>query len=47
MMVLPLLQTLWWRVLGWLAIGLVIYLVYGIRHAKEPTWKLVDEPPAK
>jgi APA family basic amino acid/polyamine antiporter len=47
MMVWPLIQTLWFRVLGWLAIGLLIYFFYGIRHAKEPMWKLVDEPPAK
>jgi APA family basic amino acid/polyamine antiporter len=47
MMVWPLLETLWLRVLGWLAIGLVIYFVYGQFHAKEPQWKLVDEPPAK
>ncbi len=47
LMVWPLLETLWWRVLGWMAIGLVIFLIYGIRHAKEPTWKLVDEAPAK
>jgi basic amino acid/polyamine antiporter, APA family len=47
MMVWPLLETLWWRVLGWLVIGLVIYFVYGQFHAKEPQWKLVDEPPAK
>jgi APA family basic amino acid/polyamine antiporter len=47
LMVWPLLATLWWRVLGWLAIGLVIYFVYGQFHAKEPTWKLVDEPAAQ
>ena len=47
LMVWPLLETLWLRVLGWLAIGLVIYFVYGQFHAKEPQWKLVDEPPAK
>lgn len=47
MMVWPLLETLWIRVLGWMAIGLVIFMIYGIRHAKEPTWKLVDEAPAK
>jgi APA family basic amino acid/polyamine antiporter len=45
LMVWPLLETLWIRVLGWLAIGLVIYFVYGQFHAKEPQWKLVDEPP--
>lgn len=39
-MVYPLLIDLWPRLLGWLAIGLVIYFAYGIRHAKEPRWKL-------
>ncbi|MBL9098412.1 MAG: amino acid permease [Alphaproteobacteria bacterium] len=39
-MVYPLLIDLWPRLLGWLAIGLVIYFTYGIRHAKEPRWKL-------
>ncbi len=39
-MVYPLLIDLWPRLLGWLAIGLVIYLAYGMRHAKEPRWKI-------
>ncbi|MBP6012796.1 MAG: amino acid permease [Alphaproteobacteria bacterium] len=46
-MVYPLLIDLWPRLLGWLVIGLIIFAVYGVRHAKEPTWKLVDEPAPK
>lgn len=43
-MVYPLLTELWLRVVGWLAIGLVIYVVYGMHHAKKPTWSLDDAP---
>ena len=43
-MVYPLLTELWLRVVGWLAIGLVIYVVYGMHHAKKPTWTLDDAP---
>lgn len=39
-MVWPLLIDLWPRLLGWLAIGMVIYFAYGMRHAKEPRWKI-------
>jgi APA family basic amino acid/polyamine antiporter len=27
----------WFRLLGWLAIGLVIYLLYGVRRSKLAT----------
>jgi APA family basic amino acid/polyamine antiporter len=39
-MVWPLLIDLWPRLLGWLAVGMVIYFAYGMRHAKEPRWKI-------
>jgi basic amino acid/polyamine antiporter, APA family len=43
-MVYPLLLELWFRVLGWLVIGVIIYALYGIRHAKKPAWSLDDAP---
>ncbi len=43
-MVYPLLEESWLRLVGWLAIGIVIYVVYGARHAKKPTWSLQDAP---
>jgi len=43
-MIYPLLLELWFRLLGWLALGLLIYFFYGMRHAKEPIWKIEDEP---
>jgi APA family basic amino acid/polyamine antiporter len=33
----------WLRLLVWTVIGLAVYLLYGIRHAKPPRWKLEDE----
>jgi APA family basic amino acid/polyamine antiporter len=32
----------WIRLGVWTLIGLIIYLVYSIRHAKPPRWKLED-----
>lgn len=46
-MAYPLLEESWLRLVGWLAIGLVIYAVYGVRHAKKPTWSLDDAPSDK
>ncbi len=43
-MIYPLLLELWFRLLGWLALGMLIYFFYGARHAKEPRWKIEDEP---
>jgi APA family basic amino acid/polyamine antiporter len=33
----------WWRLLLWTVIGVVIYLVYGIRHAAPSKWKVANE----
>ena len=33
----------WIRLGVWTVIGLLIYLAYSIRHAKEPRWKLEDD----
>jgi APA family basic amino acid/polyamine antiporter len=46
-MVYPLLEESWLRLVGWLAIGVVIYVIYGARHAKKPTWSLDDAPEEK
>lgn len=46
-MVYPLLEESWLRLVGWLAIGIVIYVVYGVRHAGKPTWSLDDAPDEK
>ena len=46
-MVYPLLEESWLRLVGWLAIGIVIYVVYGVRHAKKPVWSLEDAPVEK
>jgi len=46
-MVYPLLEESWLRLVGWLAIGIVIYVVYGARHAKKPTCTLEDAPSEK
>jgi APA family basic amino acid/polyamine antiporter len=46
-MVYPLLEESWLRLAGWLAIGIVIYIVYGVRHAKKPVWSLEDAPVEK
>ena len=34
----------WVRLLVWTIIGLVIYGLYGMRHAKPPKWVLIREP---
>jgi basic amino acid/polyamine antiporter, APA family len=34
----------WIRLLVWTIIGLIIYGVYGVRHAKPPRWTLVRQP---
>ena len=46
-MVYPLLIELWFRVVAWLVIGLIIFALYGSSHAKEPMWKLEDDPALK
>jgi APA family basic amino acid/polyamine antiporter len=42
MLFLPV-ETLW-RLVLWFGIGLVIFVFYGVRHAKKPAWSLDDEP---
>ncbi len=34
----------WLRLVFWTAIGLVIYFVYGVWHAKPSKWKVLNEP---
>lgn len=46
-MVYPLLEDSWGRLVGWLAIGIVIYVAYGVRHASKPIWSLDDAPTEK
>ena len=36
----------WVRLAIWTAIGLAIYFLYSVRHAKPPRWQLVEEVPA-
>lgn len=43
-MLFPLLETTWFRVLGWLVIGLLIYVFYGAKRAKTPQWTLDNAP---
>jgi APA family basic amino acid/polyamine antiporter len=33
-------NSTWVRLVGWTAIGVVIYFVYGIRHAQKSKWKV-------
>jgi APA family basic amino acid/polyamine antiporter len=33
----------WWRLLIWTAIGMVIYVVYGVWHAQPSKWKVSNE----
>lgn len=48
-MLFPLLESTWFRLVGWLAIGMLIYWSYGVKHAKKPSWSLDNAPttPAK
>ena len=34
----------WIRLAVWFLIGLVIYALYGVRHAKKPIFTLADAP---
>jgi APA family basic amino acid/polyamine antiporter len=34
----------WLRLVVWTIVGLIIYGIYGSRHAKEPDWVLVKQP---
>jgi hypothetical protein len=34
----------WTRLFVWTAIGIVIFLAYGIRHAAPSKWKVLNEP---
>jgi APA family basic amino acid/polyamine antiporter len=34
----------WIRLAVWFLIGLVIYALYGVRHAKAPRWTLEEAP---
>jgi APA family basic amino acid/polyamine antiporter len=34
----------WVRLVGWTLIGLIIYAVYGVHHAKPPRWVLIKQP---
>jgi APA family basic amino acid/polyamine antiporter len=33
-----------WRLVAWFGIGLFIFVLYGVRHAKAPAWTLDDAP---
>jgi len=35
----------WLRLVVWFAIGMLIFVLYSVRHAKAPRWTLWDEPP--
>ena len=37
----------WVRLAIWSIIGLAIYFLYSIRHAKPPRWKLIEQPAAE
>ncbi|MEQ1754651.1 MAG: amino acid permease [Micropepsaceae bacterium] len=47
MMMLSLPQETIYRLVVWFGIGLVIYAVYGVRHAKKPVWSLEDDAPTE
>ncbi len=34
----------WLRLVGWTIIGLVIFFLYGMRHAKAPRWHIKEHP---
>jgi APA family basic amino acid/polyamine antiporter len=34
----------WWRLGIWTGVGLLIYFVYGVWHAKKPKWHIEQEP---
>lgn len=34
----------WERLIVWFVLGLLVFVLYGARHMKEPTWQLEDEP---
>src|SRR5256714_1759521 len=37
----------WVRLAIWRLIGLVIYFLYSVRHARPPRWKLIEQPAAE
>jgi basic amino acid/polyamine antiporter, APA family len=44
-MMLSLPVDTWLRLVIWFAIGLLIFVLYSVRHAKAPRWTLWDSPP--